>query len=183
MVLCIVRETWIWIRWSQWRHTGTLGKIEEQESRPSGHGHTIMLPTFSFTWFVRWWDLDVGRLYAPDLTCVLCDGAVAGELSRSSNVSDDLFGPFFWVLRKRKGNFTHNEGQSKFKLKKSCYWKTAVKAVLPVCPFIKVSYTFWVVVEWYIVQVWTLVILTFSAPLWQIQIFPNTFCSQIFYSL
>ncbi len=118
MVLCIVRETWIWIRWSQSRHTGTLGKVEEQESRPSGHRQTIMLPTLSFTWFVRWRDLDVRRLYAPDLTCVLCDGAVAGELSRSSNVSDDLFGPFFWVLRKRMGIFTHNEGQSKSKLKK-----------------------------------------------------------------
>lgn len=60
-----------------------------------------MLPTSSFTWFVRWRDLDVGRLYAPDLTCILCDGAVAGELSRSCNILDDLFGPFFWVLRKR----------------------------------------------------------------------------------
>ncbi len=102
------------------RHTG---KVEEQESRPSGHRQTIMLPTLSFTWFVRWRDLDVRRLYAPDLTCVLCDGAVAGELSRSSNVSDDLFGPFFWVLRKRKGNFTHNEGQSKSKLKKAAIGK------------------------------------------------------------
>ncbi len=99
--LCIVRETWIWIRWSQSRHTGTLGKVEEQEGRPSGHRQTIMLHTSSFTWFVRWRDLDVGRLYAPDLTCILSDGTVAGELSRSCNISDDLFGPFFWVLMKR----------------------------------------------------------------------------------
>ncbi len=99
--LCIVRETWIWIRWSQSRHTGTLGKVEEHEGRPSGHRQTIMVHTSSFTWFVRWRDLDVGRLYAPDLTCILSDGTVAGELSRSCNISDDLFGPFFWVLRKR----------------------------------------------------------------------------------
>lgn len=37
-------------------------------------------------------------LHAPDLTGVLGDGAVAGELSRSGDVVDHLLGPFLGVL-------------------------------------------------------------------------------------
>lgn len=37
-------------------------------------------------------------LHAPDLTGVLGDGAIAGELATSSNVVNHLLGPFFGVL-------------------------------------------------------------------------------------
>lgn len=38
------------------------------------------------------------RLHAPDLTGVLADGAVTGELATTSNVVDDHLGPFFSIL-------------------------------------------------------------------------------------
>lgn len=45
------------------------------------------------------WDLQICRLHPPDFTCILGNGAVAGELSRVGDVSDHLFGPFFKVLK------------------------------------------------------------------------------------
>lgn len=38
------------------------------------------------------------RLHPPDLTGVLGDGAIAGELATASNVVNRLLGPFFGVL-------------------------------------------------------------------------------------
>lgn len=37
-------------------------------------------------------------LHPPDLTGVLGDGAIAGELATASNVVNRLLGPFFGVL-------------------------------------------------------------------------------------
>lgn len=37
-------------------------------------------------------------LHAPDLTSVLGDGAITGELATSGNVVDHLLGPFLGVL-------------------------------------------------------------------------------------
>lgn len=37
-------------------------------------------------------------LHAPDLTGILADGAVTGEFATTSNVVDDLLGPFLSVL-------------------------------------------------------------------------------------
>lgn len=37
-------------------------------------------------------------LHAPDLTSVLGNGAIAGELATSSDVVDHLLGPFLGVL-------------------------------------------------------------------------------------
>ena len=49
-------------------------------------------------------DLLKRGLHAPDLAGVLGDGAIAGELSRASDVVDHLLGPFFGVLvRRRRG--------------------------------------------------------------------------------
>lgn len=39
------------------------------------------------------------RLHAPDLTSVLGNGAVTGELATSGDVVDHLLGPFLGVLR------------------------------------------------------------------------------------
>lgn len=43
-------------------------------------------------------DLLKGGLHAPDLTGILGNGAVTGELARSGNVVDHLLGPFLGVL-------------------------------------------------------------------------------------
>lgn len=40
-------------------------------------------------------------LHAPDLTGILGNGAIAGELATSSNVIDHLLGPFLGVLMGR----------------------------------------------------------------------------------
>lgn len=45
--------------------------------------------------------LHVG-LHPPDLPGVLGNGAIAGELARSSNVVDHLLGPFLGVLMKEQ---------------------------------------------------------------------------------
>lgn len=39
-------------------------------------------------------------LHAPDLTGVLGDGAIAGELAASGDIVDHLLGPFLRVLRR-----------------------------------------------------------------------------------
>ena len=41
-------------------------------------------------------------LHAPDLTGVLRDGAVAGELAAAGDVVDNLLGPFLGVLSRRQ---------------------------------------------------------------------------------
>ena len=51
-----------------------------------------------FFGFVRCGELLPGRLDAPDFTCVLGDGAVAGELARGGNVQNGLGGPFLRFL-------------------------------------------------------------------------------------
>lgn len=44
------------------------------------------------------WKLLQCGLHAPDLTGVLGNGAVTGELATSSDIVDHLFGPFLGVL-------------------------------------------------------------------------------------
>lgn len=44
------------------------------------------------------WDLQVGGLYAPDLSCILGDSAVTGELARAGNILDHLLGPLLGIL-------------------------------------------------------------------------------------
>lgn len=64
--------------------TGKLGRVRRHEDR-------LML-------VVRSREFLQGGLHAPDLPSVLGNGAIAGELARSSDVVDHLLGPFFWVL-------------------------------------------------------------------------------------
>lgn len=47
---------------------------------------------------IRGSDLVQGRFHSPDLTGVLGDGAVAGELATACNVKDHLPCPLFCVL-------------------------------------------------------------------------------------
>lgn len=46
------------------------------------------------------WDFQVRRLHPPHLGGVLCDGAIAGELSCGCDVSDHHLGPLNWILVK-----------------------------------------------------------------------------------
>lgn len=48
---------------------------------------------------VGWWDLQVGGLHVPDVSGILLDGAVAGELAGRRDVPDDHLGPCLGVLQ------------------------------------------------------------------------------------
>lgn len=54
---------------------------------------------------VRRRDLQVGRLNAPHLGGVLCDGPVAGELSCGGDVLDHHLRPLLWILSEEKKRF------------------------------------------------------------------------------
>lgn len=43
-------------------------------------------------------------LHAPDLTSILGNGAVTGELATPSNVVDHLLGPFLGILGENKND-------------------------------------------------------------------------------
>lgn len=47
---------------------------------------------------VGWGDCRGRRLHPPDLTGILCDGSVTGELPRARNVPDDFPGPLTGIL-------------------------------------------------------------------------------------
>lgn len=52
----------------------------------------------NFYFFIWGGEFFQSRLHSPDLTGVLGDGAIAGELATASNVVNRLLGPFFGVL-------------------------------------------------------------------------------------
>lgn len=53
---------------------------------------------FKFLFVIWSGEFFQSRLHPPDLTGVLGDGAIAGELATASNVVNHLLGPFFGVL-------------------------------------------------------------------------------------
>lgn len=53
---------------------------------------------YDLLWVIGSWDFLQTGFHTPDLTSILSNGAIAGELARSSNVVNHLLGPFLGFL-------------------------------------------------------------------------------------